>query len=449
MKKLIAALLAAALLLACVPGLAEADAVTFIEELGVGLDTGRIAGQCENSFTLRLSGVLSHEPYAALAIVTYNALPSEEMDSMRRAYEAATDAEKAEISSTLSALSDDIAYIVVTDAPDIDALNLGLGDEATVDEVYARDQWHNYLITFPIDDLLSVYDDPASAGLEMTAGEAVAGRERVAAEVGLICSELAAMLAEGEHVTPVDTNGSLIGLELRFESTDLDGNPVDIAELFSQNRITMVNLWGTWCSACLREMGELAQLHARLREKGCGIVGVEYEKGLPLEQFAENGRTVLNHFGIDYPNVIRPEGDPILGGFTTYPTTLFVDSEGTILTYPIVGAAVDKYEKTVDSLLAGIAVEPGAKSNGEGRYRVYVRDPEGNPVEGVLIQFCDDTLCSFQPTDADGLAAFEAGEEKVYDVHVLKAPEGFAADANTYHTLDTWSDVTVTLERAD
>lgn len=89
-----------------------------------------------------------------------------------------------------------------------------------------------------------------------------------------------------------------------------------------------------------------------------------------------------------------------------------------------------------------------AVKNDIGLYRVFVCDRDGNPVEGAVIQFCDDVACSFQPTDADGIAAFEVEEEKVYDVHVLTAPEGFAADESEYRTLDTFSDVSITLEKA-
>lgn len=88
-----------------------------------------------------------------------------------------------------------------------------------------------------------------------------------------------------------------------------------------------------------------------------------------------------------------------------------------------------------------------AIENDEGVYRVYVRDAEDNPVEGVMIQFCDESTCAFQPTDPEGVAVFEVDAQKVYEVHVLKAPEVFEADAQVYHTLETFSDVTIVLEK--
>ena len=70
-------------------------------------------------------------------------------------------------------------------------------------------------------------------------------------------------------------------------------------------------------------------------------------------------------------------------------------------------------------------------------------------MEGAFIQFCDDTTCSFQPTNADGLAEFRVDVEKVYEVHVIQAPEGFRQDEGSYKTLETYSDVNIFLDKAE
>ncbi len=36
------------------------------------------------------------------------------------------------------------------------------------------------------------------------------------------------------------------GSGISFQTTDLDGNAVDSAELFAKNKITMINIWGTY-----------------------------------------------------------------------------------------------------------------------------------------------------------------------------------------------------------
>ena len=258
--------------------------------------------------------------------------------------------------------------------------------------------------------------------------------------------------AAAEQPAPAGILAGMTGQVLSFETTDADGHPVTSAELFRDNKITLVNVWGIWCPYCVDEMDELVQVHQRLQEKGCGVVGVEWEQK-PIAGMREEIHAFLEEHGVTYPNVLMPEGNPYFDAVTGFPTTCFVDSEGRILDAPIVGALVDAYEPTLDRLLgsegADTSAQAGAVKNDRGEYRVIVHDADGQPVEGAMIQLCDDTACVFRPTDAEGIAAFAAGEQKVYDVHVLKVPEGFMPDENVYKTLDTCSDVSISLKKAE
>ena len=48
----------------------------------------------------------------------------------------------------------------------------------------------------------------------------------------------------------------------------------------------------------------------------------------------------------------------------------------------------------------------------------------------------------------NGVATFSPETAKVYDVHILKVPDGYAEDETIYNTLDTWSDLSITIEKA-
>ena len=151
-----------------------------------------------------------------------------------------------------------------------------------------------------------------------------------------------------------------------------------------------------------------------------------------------------------------PEGNPIFEQAGGYPFSLFVDSEGKILTYPIKGAprdAISVYESTFEKLLAGEAIvdspETGSTENESGEYRVFVYDEDGNPVKGVIVQLCDESTCSFQKTKADGMATFQVDAPKVFDVHVGKVPEGYKTSDEVYKTLDTFSDMDIFISKAE
>ena len=93
------------------------------------------------------------------------------------------------------------------------------------------------------------------------------------------------------------------------------------------------------------------------------------------------------------------------------------------------------------TLIAGMLAACGKKTN----YEVLVNDAAGKPVPGVTIQFCSDTECIMGTTDEKGIASFnrEAGS---YTVHVLKVPEGFAADLTEYPAPAAPSRVTIVLK---
>ncbi len=116
------------------------------------------------------------------------------------------------------------------------------------------------------------------------------------------------------------------------------------------------------------------------------------------------------------------------------------------------GAAVDQYEATIDSLLEGKEVVRSAPkssdANGLQCYRVLAYDSDGNPVQGVAIQFCSDVACNMAKTDADGIARFDADEGMEYTVHVLKVPEGYAKNPGEYKTETVYSDVIIFLDAA-
>ena len=458
MKKLLSVLLAAILLLATFSALAEASAAdtVSIEELGVTLDLAAIKEKCANSITLESDGVIAHDPYVAMSLVAYYAIPQEMLDQIISDYDKASEEDRQAYTEVLRAVSTVAAYIIVSDAPDEaamgEAIGMQTGDGVEVIEAATRDGWHYYLVKLPVDELLAIYDNPDIIDETYTEEMARADQAAVRTDVELIQSALTQQLQTGELAEPVDPSGRLIGQTLEFETTDLDGNAVKSADLFRDNKITMVNLWGTWCSNCINEMAQLAQLHTRLQEKGCGIVGLERELK-PIETVADTARAVMTANGTTYPNAIAPQGNPIIDQFGSFPTTVFVDSEGRILTYPIVGAAVEQYEPTVEALLAGESADAvtgtGAVANGDNKYCVYVYDTEGNPVAGAFIQFCDDATCAFQPTDANGLAEFRVDVEKVYEVHVIQAPEGFRQDERSYETLDSYCDVNIFLEKAE
>lgn len=135
---------------------------------------------------------------------------------------------------------------------------------------------------------------------------------------------------------------------LSFEAKDLDGNTVDLSEVFASHEVTMVNFWATYCEPCKKEFPELVRMNAELAEKDCAIIGVctDIRDGK-----TEKAKQILADTGVDYLNLyISAETGKTLG-IESMPTSFFVNREGKIVTEPIVGAYIDGYRSMFDKAL--------------------------------------------------------------------------------------------------
>lgn len=138
-----------------------------------------------------------------------------------------------------------------------------------------------------------------------------------------------------------------------FEAQDMEGNTVT-SDIFGQSRLTMINVWATYCNPCLREMPELAQLTAEYTSEDFQLIGIISDVQEGADQSAmETAAQLIEQTGADYPHLLLNES--IYYGMLTdvmaVPTTFFVDSEGNILD-TVVGA-MDKsaWKEKIDELL--------------------------------------------------------------------------------------------------
>jgi len=118
-----------------------------------------------------------------------------------------------------------------------------------------------------------------------------------------------------------------------FTATDLEGNEVT-QEIFSDKKLTMVNVWATFCDPCLRELPDLGELAQEYADQDFQIVGIVMDtldrKGEISADQVETARFIVEEAKADYTHLL-PSDDLIesyLQYVTGVPTTFFVDSEG-------------------------------------------------------------------------------------------------------------------------
>ena len=177
----------------------------------------------------------------------------------------------------------------------------------------ADDPYHYFVVTRP--GFVEPEDKTPFAEHGVTPEEVHEAYEALRADMDAVRAAFIKCLENAELYASVDPEASLPGQVLSFETTDLDGNAVRSADLFKDNKITMVNVWGSWCHNCVGEMEALAEIHTRLQAKGCGIVGVEYEQK-PIDTIKDEVRALLEEKGVNYPNVIVPGDNEIINGIS-------------------------------------------------------------------------------------------------------------------------------------
>ena len=153
-------------------------------------------------------------------------------------------------------------------------------------------------------------------------------------------------------IWPKDLN---IGDVIRFETTDLNGNPVSSEELFAESEVTMVNLWGTWCGPCKRELPELAVMAKEFEAQGCRVIGICNDAY--AEDKLEKAKGLLQDAGAEYLNLVGSPGLDAILHASAFPSTYFVDREGRLLMLPIVGADVEGYPGAVEEALSMVRQE--------------------------------------------------------------------------------------------
>lgn len=132
-----------------------------------------------------------------------------------------------------------------------------------------------------------------------------------------------------------------------FEGKDFEGNDVT-NDLFKNNELTLVNVWGTNCGPCLEEIPYLQEINDELADEGFQIVG--FLTG--GESYKDEAVEILDMLDADYTNVIVPDEVFRKLGIQYIPTSFLVDSDGNVVEKRIVGALTkERYLEKINKYL--------------------------------------------------------------------------------------------------
>ena len=120
-------------------------------------------------------------------------------------------------------------------------------------------------------------------------------------------------------------------------------------DVFKDSKLTVVNVWGSWCGPCVQEIPELQKLSENMKDKNVNVIGIAQDAGSNFQAVKE----VLDKSKVTYQNII-PSGptEDFVMSLQAFPTTFFVDSQGKIV-YAIQGSKnLEGFTQIVDDLLS-------------------------------------------------------------------------------------------------
>ncbi len=108
----------------------------------------------------------------------------------------------------------------------------------------------------------------------------------------------------------------------------LDGGRVKLSAL--RGHPVVITFWGTWCPPCRDEFPALVAAHQKHRGAGLEILAVNQRD---QELNTKEVEAFAREFGVDFPVALDPKGrSRKTFRLIALPTTVFVDSAGTIRT---------------------------------------------------------------------------------------------------------------------
>lgn len=144
-------------------------------------------------------------------------------------------------------------------------------------------------------------------------------------------------------------------LQIAFEGQDMDGNTVS-SSIFSESKLTMVNVWATYCNPCLSEMPELGELAGEYDTEEFRIIGIisdVFEEG--NEEMINQAAALIEQTGANYTHLLINQSiyDALLTDVAAVPTTFFIDENGTVLDTVIGARDKSAWEEKINELLEG------------------------------------------------------------------------------------------------
>lgn len=116
---------------------------------------------------------------------------------------------------------------------------------------------------------------------------------------------------------------------LDFESTTTDGKKLQLKEVLTSGKYTLLDFWASWCGPCRKENPNIVKAYTSYHQKGLNVLSVS------LDDDAEKWKTAIEKDGMRWHHVSDLKGwkEPValLYGIRALPQNVLLDAKGIVL----------------------------------------------------------------------------------------------------------------------
>lgn len=181
------------------------------------------------------------------------------------------------------------------------------------------------------------------------------------AEIGVRLAIAAVLMLAATLPTSAAKQPRVEGERLEFRLHDLEGNEVNSSDGRFNDKVLLIDLWGTWCPPCLSEIPTLVELQEHYGDRGLLIVAIAFEG----DDDPETRRAYLREFvaeqGINYlvldggPPEDFESALPSVRNVRGFPVEILIDRSGKVVearnSYGFKKGWVKKLTRDLEALL--------------------------------------------------------------------------------------------------
>ena len=176
---------------------------------------------------------------------------------------------------------------------------------------------------------------------------------------------------ESNLIHPDSITTIINAADIRFSLPDSDSIIFTYPNPSLKNKVTIIQLMGSWCPNCMDETKFYQTLYAKYKNEGLEIISIAFEVHKGFNKKIAAVSKLKNHFNIEYKILFAQNASketasalfPNLNGISSFPTSIFIDKNNKIRSIhtgfygPVTGEYYKAYVKNTYKLIETLLSE--------------------------------------------------------------------------------------------